>query len=126
MEKGNLKQNGVHLEPHEYETVKFFLAQGKDIELIPRSKTRGLHIGDFTMEGVLWEAKAPVGTGKKNVENILQTAIAQSRNIIIDLRRSKMPQDKAVKAYQKEFLTCKGIKRMKIITKDEQILDFIR
>lgn len=85
MEKGKLKQNGVHLEPHEYNTVKFFLAKGKDIELIPQSQTKGLHLGDFTMDGVLWEAKAPVGNGKKNVENILQTATAQSRNIIIDL-----------------------------------------
>ncbi len=126
MSRGILKQNGVHLEPHEWKTIKLFLEQGKNIELIPRSRTKGLHIGDFTMDGVLWEAKAPVGNGKKNVENILQTATTQSRNIIIDLRRSKMQEDIAIKAFQKEFHACKGIKRLKIITKDEHILDFNR
>ena len=31
--KGQLKQNGVHLKDHEYNTVKLFLNMGYDIEL---------------------------------------------------------------------------------------------
>jgi len=40
MEKGKLKQNGVHLEEHEYNTVKYLLESGYDVELIPPSKIK--------------------------------------------------------------------------------------
>ena len=32
MEKGRLTQNGVHLQEHEYATIKLFLDKGFDIE----------------------------------------------------------------------------------------------
>ena len=55
MEKGILKQNGVHLEDHEYETVKLFLDLGYDIELIPPSKIKGLQMPDLMLQGIPWE-----------------------------------------------------------------------
>ena len=124
MEKGTLKQNNVHLMDHEWNTVKYFLELGKDIELLPRSKIKNYHQGDFVMDGVVWEAKAPVGKGKHTVQNKIQEAVQQSCNIVIDLRRSKMPEETAINAYEKEFLNNKGIKRMKIIKYDGELLDF--
>ena len=44
MEKGKLKQNGVHLEEHEYNTVKYLLESGYDVELIPPSKIKHLQM----------------------------------------------------------------------------------
>ena len=44
MRKGTLKQNGVHLKEHEYKTVKVFLEQGYDVELIPAKRLRRLKI----------------------------------------------------------------------------------
>ncbi len=76
------------------------------------------------MDGVAWEAKSPVGKGKYTVQNKIQEAVQQSCNIIIDLRRSKMMEEKAVNAYQREFNKSKGLKRMKIIKKDGELLDF--
>lgn len=124
MSKGKLKQNGVHLMDHEYKTVKYFLERGIDIELIPRSNIKGFHAGDFIMNGLAWETKAPIGRGKKNVENIIQIAAQQSENIIIDLRRSKMPEERAIKEFQNRFHNCKGARQLKIITKSEELLDF--
>jgi hypothetical protein len=46
MNKGKLIQNGVHLQEHEYATVKFFLELGYDIELIPPSQIKSLHSPD--------------------------------------------------------------------------------
>ena len=124
MQKGKLTQNGVHLLDHEWSTVKYFLGLGKDIELLPKSEIKDYHQGDFMMDGIAWEAKAPIGKGKYTVQNKIQEAVLQSCNIVIDLRRSKMIEEKAVKAYEREFHNSKGLRRMKIIKKDGKLLDF--
>lgn len=124
MEKGKLTQNKVHLEDHEYKTVKFFLDRGYDIELIPPSRIKGYHTPDFVMNGLPWEMKAPKGTGKYTVQNTMQIATHQSVNIIIDLRRTKMAESRAINEFKNAFIKSKNVKRMKIITKAEEILDF--
>lgn len=75
MFKGRLIQNGVHLQEHEYATVKLLLNNGYDIELIPPSQIKDFHTPDITMDGCPWEIKAPIGTGKKNIQNIMQTEL---------------------------------------------------
>ena len=119
-----LTQNGVHLQEHEYVTVRLFLEMGLDIELIPKSQIKKYRQPDIMMGGVAWEIKAPIGTGKKNIENIMQGASGQSRNIIIDLFRSRMPEEEAIKGYEQYFRRSKRIKRVKIIKKNRDILDF--
>lgn len=124
MEKGKLIQNKVHLEEHEYETVKCLLDQGYDIELIPPSKIKGLRMPDLTMLGVPWEMKSPVSTGKHTIKNFVQSASHQSENIIIDLRRYKADEEIAVKDIERYFNLSKRLRRAKIILKSEEMLDF--
>lgn len=124
MVKGALIQNGVHLEDHEYETVKYFLDLGADIELIPPSQIKYLRMPDIIMNGISWEMKSPVGKGKYTIQNILQSAAGQSRNIIIDLRRCKMPSEEAINKIRREFDKSKNIHCMKVIQKNGELLDF--
>lgn len=124
MKKGKLTQNGVHLQDHEFVTVKLFLVMGYDIELIPKSQIKGYRQPDIMMDGVAWEIKAPIGNGKKTIQNIMQGASEQSRNVIIDLFRSKMPEEEAIKGYERFFMTSKRIKQIKIIKKNREIIDF--
>ncbi len=124
MEKGKLTQNGVHLQDHEFVTVKYFLERGYDVELIPRTHIKDFHTPDIVMGGITWEIKAPIGNGKKTIENVMQGAAGQSRNVIIDLFRSKMPEDVAIKGYEAFFKNSKRIKRIKIIKKNRELLDF--
>ncbi|MBR1674015.1 MAG: hypothetical protein IJ703_03545 [Eubacterium sp.] len=124
MKKGHLIQNNVHLQDHEYATVKLFLDLGFDVELIPKSQIAKYRQPDIMMCGVAWEIKAPIGTGKKNIENVMQGAAEQSRNIIVDLIRSKMPEEEAIKGYKHCFDISKRIIRMKIIRKNREIIDF--
>ena len=91
MKKGILIQNKVHLKEHEYKTVKLLLENGYDIELIPPSVIKGLRMPDIMMKGVAWEIKSPEGNGKNTIKNTAQNASHQSENIIIDLRRTKIP-----------------------------------
>ena len=126
MEKGKLKQNGVHLQDHEYATVKLLLENGYDIELIPPSQIKNLRMPDIMMLSVPWEMKAPIGDGKNTIQNILQDAVGQSRNIVIDLRRCKLSEEQAISKINREFQVSKHIKRMMIIKKDSEILDLTK
>ena len=74
MEKGTLKVNGVHLENHEYATVKLLLINGYNVELIPASQVKGMRTPDISIDGVLWEIKSPTGSGKHTMKHTLQNA----------------------------------------------------
>ena len=124
MKKGTLTQNGVHLKEHEYKTVKLLLENGYDIELIPTSKIPKLRMPDIMMLGKPWEMKSPQGDGKRTIMNTMQDAAHQSTNIIVDLRRCKIKEEQAIRELQYHFKLSKRIRHMKIVTKDEKILDF--
>ena len=126
MPKGILIQNGVHLEKHEYETVKILLNHGFNIELIPPSRIKNLRMPDITLNGLAWEIKSPIGNGRKTIKNIIQTATHQSENIIIDLRRIKMPEENAMKEIERYFTFSKRIKHIMIIQKSKIIIDMIK
>ena len=124
MGKEKLTRKGIFLQEHEHATIKVLLLAGYDIQLIPPVQGKGIKTPDLTIDGVPWEMKAPMGNGKRTVQNTLIRAGKQSENIIIDLRRSKMQEEQAIRDFEKEFSTTKKLKRMKIITKDKEILDF--
>ena len=124
MKKGILKQNGVHLRDHEYATVKLLLENGFDVELIPPSEIKGLRMPDIMMNGIPWEMKCPQGNGKYTVQNTMQNAAGQSRNVIIDLRRCKMNETQALRDFEREYNKSNHIRKMKLIKKDAEILDF--
>ena len=126
MKQGILKTNGVHLEDHEYLTVKLLLENGLDIELIPRMQVKGMRTPDISIQGVLWEIKSPTGHGKHTIKHTLQNATPQSRNVIIDLRRCKIQQEQAVNELTQRFNLSKRLRRMKIITDNTNILDFTK
>lgn len=63
MERGKLTQNKVHLRDHEYQTVKVFLEEGYNVELIPQSKIKGFQTPDIVLLGVAWEIKSPIKAG---------------------------------------------------------------
>lgn len=124
MEKEKIIGKGIFLQDHEYATIKTLLLAGYNIQLLPPVQGKGIKTPDLTIEGIPWEMKAPMGNGKRTVQNTLMRAGKQAENIIIDLRRSKMQEDQAIMAFKKEFSLAKKLKRLKIITKREEILDF--
>lgn len=121
-----LTQNGVHLKEHEYHTVKTLLEKGYDVKLIPPSKIKGLRMPDIMIQGLSWEIKSPQGDGKKVFKNTLQNASHQSQNTIIDLRRCRVDEQRSIKELEHYFILSKRLKRMKIILKTEEIIDFVK
>ena len=126
MAKGKLTQNKVHLKQHEYETVKLLLEQGYDVELIPPSGIKGLQMPDIIIHGVAWEMKSPEGSGKYTLKNAIQGASHQSQNVIIDLRRSPMEEQKSINELVRRFQLSHRLRRMKLICKDNKILDYTK
>ena len=94
------------------------------MELIPASQIKGFHAPDIMLQGVPWEMKAPQGGGKNTIKNTVQNASHQSENIILDLRRCKIPQDKEVKEAEQKLKLSKRLRRMKIVAEGEKIFDF--
>lgn len=124
MKKGRIIPNGVILEKHEYRTILLFTEMGVDVELIPKSKRKGVHAPDVIMNGSRWEIKSPKGEGKYLMQNTIQKALKQSKNVIVDLRRTKRSQERCLQELEKEFNRSKNLQRLKIITKSRKILDF--
>ena len=122
--KGKITPNGVVLKTHENATVVFLTEHGFDVDLIPTSNAEGVHTPDIKMDGLKWEMKAPLGAGRQLMENTIQRALKQSENIIVDLRHTKRHQYKCIRELEKQFVSKKSIKRLKIITKSGKTLDF--
>jgi hypothetical protein len=81
---------------------------------------------DIAVNGIKWEIKSPTGDGKKTIDNNLRAARKQSRNIVLDLRRAKMHQSKAL-ARVNHYLGAgpHQIKYLKIITKTQAVIDIL-
>ena len=124
--KGQLKQNGVHLGEHEYKTVKLFIERGYDIELIPPSIIKGLQMPDIMMLGKPWEMKSPIGNGRNTIKHTIKSAGKQSCNVILDLRRCKLSANEATKKIEYFFNASKRIRNLKVVVNAEKIIDFIK
>lgn len=120
---GSIDLNNVKPEVHEYAALLTLAKHGKDIKLLPVSSKYKECSADFEMDGLIWELKCPQGKGKYVVRDILRKAAKQSNNIIVDLERMKLSQEKALGQLNKYFLLEKSLQRMLIITKSKNILD---
>ena len=76
---------------------------------------------------LLWEIKSPKGSSNRTIENNLRGALRQSKNIIIDLRRVKIDEARAISQIKDKFIKIKTIKNIIIIKKNSTVsLDFSR
>ncbi|HJQ08732.1 MAG TPA: hypothetical protein VJ836_04610 [Candidatus Saccharimonadales bacterium] len=77
---------------------------------------------DVSVQGVEWELKSPIGGSKNNTRKNMREAGKQSVNIIIDLRRSKLHQTRALGYINEYMSTSKKLKHVVVITKSKRIL----
>lgn len=77
---------------------------------------------DVSIKGIKWEIKSPVGNSANNIRKNMREASFQSHNVVIDLRRSKLHQSRALGYINQFMITSRKLKRVLVITKSEQIL----
>ncbi len=109
-------------EKNELETAKYFAALGKNITFIKPSSIPNHHSPDILMDGLEWEMKAPIGSGKRNIEYNFRKAVAQSKNIIFDLRHIKIPEQQCIIKLEKEFFARPYLNKLYIIKKSGELL----
>lgn len=87
-------------------------------------RPHSLRSPDLNIGGLIWELKSPTGNSKNTIYNNIKTARKQSINIIIDLRRCRMNEHKALSNIRNAY---KKRKRKNgtylIIKKNGKILD---
>lgn len=111
-------------EKHELETARYFAERGYDIEFIPPSNIPEMHRPDILMDGIEWEIKCPIGKGKNTIIRNMKQAAKQSQNIIIDLRRSALPEKNSISQIENRFKEKANLKRILIIKKNGDLLDY--
>lgn len=123
---GRIIYNGVKLEPHEKATVRFLADRGYNIDVvhpqnIPKSKN-----ADVLIDGVVWEIKCPETRSDKGLERIFQDAARQSDSLLINLKYIKFSEERALVKSRKIFQAYRRFRRMKIITKNGDFIDFYK
>ena len=78
---------------------------------------------DIVMLGVEWEIKSPYGASKSTIGNQFQFASKQSRNIILDTRRTKLDYESIKKKVLVEIKKRSSIKKVILIDKFEKIVE---
>jgi hypothetical protein len=77
---------------------------------------------DVSIKGIEWEIKSPIGASANNMQKNMREAAVQSESVVIDLRRSRLHQARAL-GYIKQFTDrYSKLKRVLVITKAKQIL----
>lgn len=78
---------------------------------------------DIKIGNIEWELKSPEGASRYTIQNNLRKAGHQSKNVVIDLRRVKIHQKRAI-GYINLFLSGASLqlRRVVVITKSEKIL----
>jgi len=112
-------------ELHEID-IAWILAKHFNCEVVFLRRLQGFKrkTPDIQMMGVLWEIKSPIGKSKNTVRHQIERAVKQSKNLIIDNRRSKISDKIFNKQIQKEFDERHFIKRIIVIDKSENVLVF--
>ncbi len=118
---------GAHPEKHEIEIAKILNKYGKSVEFLVPANIKNIRTPDIKMDGLFWEIKSPKGSSSRTIENNLRCALKQSKNIIIDLRRIKIDEARAISQIKEKFIKIKTIKNIIIIKKNSTIfIDFSR
>jgi hypothetical protein len=113
-------------ERHELETADYLANLGYDIKFNAPQNSPNVHTPDIFMDGVSWEIKCPKGKSKRTIEYNFRKAKQQAENIIFDLRRINISEDKCVPELKLRFAQKRDVKRLLIIKKNGESLRFSR
>lgn len=81
---------------------------------------------DFRIGNTEWELKTPTGAGKNNIQKQLRRAEHQAQNIILDLRASKLHENRALHDAQYNFNITREIKRLVVVQRNDNIIELTK
>ena len=134
MVKKNLKKNIGQViipaghpnppEPHEVDAA-YILARHyqETVEFIVPVDDYKRKSADIVMLGVEWEIKCPRGASKSTIGNQFRFASKQSKNIIIDTRRTRLDYESIKNRVLFEIKKRPAIKKVIIIDKSDKVIE---
>ena len=97
--------------------AKYF---GSDVIFI---RSANFRTPDFAINNLKWELKSPMGSSARTIENNMRTARKQSENIVIDLSRIKLHQQRAISRVNFFLSKPNQFKRVLVITKTRKVIE---
>ena len=94
-----------------------------NVQFLPRSNQK---TPDFLINGLYWELKTSIGTGKYNIQHLLQKALKQSTHIIIDARFSKLHINKIKHELTYQCKKTKKLKQLLLIDKQKKVIEIYK
>ena len=108
------------VQPHEFNVATILSWTGDDVVFIPTGATP---MPDIRFRRLEWEIKSPHGGSSRTIENNMRLALKQSSNIIVDLSRMKLPEEKCIHEVKRQNDLIRGKHRVMIITKTKKIIE---
>lgn len=124
--RGRISKNNIRLEPHEEKTVDYLGLYGFNIEVVRPINTPRMNNPDIFIMGSLWEMKSPEIYNENTLRKHFKKAAKQSDKAIFDLRRAGKDASKIETFIINKFQEPGRIRRIIIIRKDGQTLDFMK
>jgi hypothetical protein len=116
-------EDGAEPEPHEIQTALFLKKKDKDVKFLAPKNRNLIKTPDILMDELKWEIKSPISNGSRVMEHALRSATKQSPNVIIDLRRCKLTDERALHQITFTAKQRTALRRLIVITKTQKIID---
>lgn len=111
-------------EPHEVDSAMILARHYQsDVEFIIPIDDYKRKTADILLLGVTWELKCPTGRAKATIENQFRRASKQSKNLIIDTRRTKLKYDIIVNKVNFELKSRSYMKKIILIDKSGKVIE---
>jgi membrane peptidoglycan carboxypeptidase len=99
----------------------------KSILFLTPNLTPGAKTPDILIDKKLkWEIKTPSKSSERTLQHAFRSALKQSSNVIFYTNKIKTPEKSTIRTLERLFSELKTAKRLKIITKSDEIIDFVK
>ena len=114
---------GANVWPHELKTAEALAIAGYTVEFMRRSEVEHQTSADVSINGVIWEMKAPKSGQIDMIQKNLRRALHQSQNVIFDARRIKKLPDRVIEREVRiRAAELKTLRRLIYVNRKSQIV----
>ena len=79
---------------------------------------------DFEIAGISYELKTPITSSVRSIKNLIQDATKQSKNVVIDIRKSRITEQKMIPICTERLENLKKLKKIVLIVNKKIVLEF--
>lgn len=118
-----INKSKAKVKDHERVTFETLARAGRRVEIRAPSNVEGEKSADVYLDGILTEIKAPTGNGKETVKQLVREGRKQAGNVIIDLHRSPMSNEEALRQIDEALARYDGVNSVLLITHEGEFVE---